>query len=231
MNVKKLRVLVVRFDQRMEVWQTPAFRAAIIEKVGRKHVAFSHHVSDEELLYRYPLIQYKTIQNQPAIVCLGDGVEEIHKFFQKQSWTIEIGEETMDLKIEKLDLNSFTLNVWEKEFTYTIRSWIGLNSNNLKQFNSMTNESDKLSFLERILIGNILSFAKGVEWTVDKPIKVHIRKIDNQRMVPYKENRMLNFDLEFTTNVFLPAFIGLGKGSSRGFGVIKPIRTISYEHS
>lgn len=231
MNSKKLRVLVVRFDAHMKVWQTPAFRAAIIEKVGRQHIAFSNHLNDEELLYKYPLIQYKTISNQPSIVCLGEGVDEIHKFFQKPSWNITIGPDEFELKIKKLDLNSFTMNVWEKDFSYSLFSWIGLNSKNLKQFNELSSELDKLAFLERILIGNILSFAKGISWTVDKPIKLRIRKINNQRLVPYKENRMLTFDLDFTSNIFLPAFIGLGKGASRGFGILKPIRTHANEHA
>jgi len=34
---------------------------------------------------------------------------------------------------------------------------------------------------------------------------------------------MLAFNIEFKTNVFLPNFIGLGKGVSIGFGTIKQI--------
>jgi len=39
----------------------------------------------------------------------------------------------------------------------------------------------------------------------------------------YKEQQMQAFTLVFRTNISLPNFIGLGKGSSVGFGVIKEI--------
>jgi len=32
------------------------------------------------------------------------------------------------------------------------------------------------------------------------------------------------YTLEFSTNVFLPDFIGLGRNVSRGYGLVRPVR-------
>jgi hypothetical protein len=70
------------------------------------------------------------------------------------------------------------------------------------------------------LKANIISFAKGVKWDIDKQISLRIDKIVSEKQVPYKKTRLSGFDIEFRTNVFLPDFVGLGKGVSLGFGTV-----------
>jgi len=46
MNLKTVRTLVVQFDHHLQPYEIAAFRGAIIEKVGREHILFNHHISD-----------------------------------------------------------------------------------------------------------------------------------------------------------------------------------------
>lgn len=101
--MKKLKTLFVQFDNELLAHQIPAFRGAIIEKVGRENLLFHQHKNDTEVLYQYPLIQYKSIGHKPSIFCLGDGADEMHKLFQFKKWDINLSGRPYELKIHRLD--------------------------------------------------------------------------------------------------------------------------------
>jgi len=42
-----------------------------------------------------------------------------------------------------------------------------------------------------------------------------------EKPITFKGGRRQCFDIRFKTNVFLPEYIGLGKGTSKGFGVVR----------
>lgn len=220
MSHKTIRTLVVKFNVPLQPWEVSAFRGAIIEKVGREHLLFNHHISDDKFLYRYPLIQYKSIAKKPGIVCLGDGVEEIHKLFNKSTWEIDLKGKKVNLDIDDMRLSNFTLNLWDKSFSYRLHNWLALSEKNFSRIKSLQTEMDQLEMLEKILIGNILSFAKGIEWDITNPIKVRIHQILRTKNLKYKNTHLLGFDVEFSTNVSLPLHLGLGKGVSHGFGTV-----------
>lgn len=146
--MKKIRTLLVKFDNELEPWEVSAFRGAIVEKVGREHLLFHQHVQDNQYLYRYPLIQYKSISD----------------------------------------------------------------------------EISRMELLEKILIGNLISFAKGIGWDIKREIKVRISKILKTKNLKYKNTHLLAFGIEFSGNFSLPTYLGLGKGVSHGYGVVSPLK-------
>jgi len=219
--MKKIRLLTVTFDTQIKSWEIPAFRGAIISKVGTGGVLFHNHLSDTQLNYRYPLIQYKTIAGKPTIQCLEYGVDEIHKFFENSDWSLRISDRTLDMKIDQLNLNTFTMQVWDKKFRYSIQNWIALNTENFAEYQKLEGIADRMKFLEGKLTANIISFAKGIDWTIDKPIELSITELYDTKPVKLKGQTVLGFNLNFSTNVFLPNYIGLGKSVSLGYGVIK----------
>lgn len=221
MPFKKIRTLHISFDAPLVPSQVAAFRGAIIEKAGREHLLFHNHISDDKFIYRYPLIQYKVIHNKPSIFCLDAGVDEIHHLFQQRSWTINLSGDTIELKVDRLDLKTITLNIWNKSFEYTLNNWQALNETNYKKFQHLTSLKEKIEMLEKILTGNILSFAKGIDWHIDQPIEVAIQDIKSERLKRMKDIKVGALDIDFSCNVFLPNFLGLGKGVSTGFGIVK----------
>jgi hypothetical protein len=227
--LKRIRTLFVSFANDIGALPVTAFRGAVIEKVGRENLLFHHHLSDDTYLYKYPLIQYKKIGRQPGIFCIDAGVDEIHKLFGHRSWTIQLQGQPMDLKVDRLDMKTTNLNVWEKTFHYNLWNWQALNEENWKRYLELESMVEKIGMLEKILTANILSFAKGIDWHIDKPVKLVIKDVKLERNSRMKDIKVRTFELEFKCNVFLPDFMGLGKGVSKGFGTVRKIRNI-YEN-
>jgi hypothetical protein len=222
--LKKIRLLNITFDAEIKPYEIPAFRGAIIDKAGPGNTLFHNHLAGDAFLYKYPLIQYKTIGGKPCIICIEYGVDEIHKFFDNKNWDIKISDRWLEMKISSLNMNQFTMQVWDKKFRYNIKNWIALNQENVKKYEELESLTEKIQFLEKILTGNILSMAKGIEWEVDKPIQLNITEIHDVRPVSLKGKKLHGFNLDFTTNVFLPNHIGLGKSVSVGYGVVRQKR-------
>lgn len=182
---------MIQFDTEIKSYEIPAFRSAIIEKAGREHLSFHNHINDEEVMYGYPVIQYKVIHRQPSMICLDHGVDEIHHFFQNKKWDISISGRTIQLNVSQLKMHQFNLQVWEHSFDYSIINWLALNQDNHKIYAKIVEEEEKKEFLSRILIGNIISFAKGVKWDIDKNISLKIQSIEKESLLKFKNNHLL----------------------------------------
>ncbi len=198
----------------------PAFRGAIIEKVDRSHILFHHHQDDTTVLYQYPLIQYKSIQKSPGIVCLGDGAVELYRLMSQPDLKIKLHDKPMNLVIDSIEMKQHSLKLLLSSKSYRIVNWLALNTKNLERFNACDSPLDKVALLERILKGNILSFAKGIDWHITDNILLNILEVKDQRIIRFKGRPVLAFDLIFEANILLPNFIGLGKSASHGYGMI-----------
>ncbi|GAB2801376.1 hypothetical protein GCM10027275_54360 [Rhabdobacter roseus] len=222
--MKKIRFLRIQFDAEIEAYEIPAFRGAVASKAGLENILFHNHLNDRELLYGYSVIQYKRIGRNPGIVCIDYGVDDIHHLFNNRSLDIKLGERPLSLTVKNLQMHQYTLQVWEKTFQYRLYNWLALSQENYQAYQLIQNDLERITFLEKILIGNILSFAKGVNWQVDKTISLRIDDILKTKLVPYKQQKLMAFDLRFRSNVFLPDYLGLGKGVSLGFGTVSQIK-------
>ena len=222
--MKRLRTLLVNFNNDIPTHLIPAFRASIIEKVGREEVAFHNHLGDTQFVYQYPLIQYKMAYGKPAIVCIDEGVDEIHKLFEQRNWKINLIGETIELKVDRLDLKTTNLNIGNKEFEYQVYRWQALNEKNFREYNNLPSLMERIKMLERILIGNIISFAKGIEWQIEQTISLSITDVSLERLSKMKDISVTTLDVKFSSNCSLPEWIGLGKGVSKGFGVVRRIK-------
>lgn len=226
--MRKIRVLRVIFDEKIKSYEVPALRGAIIAKVGQKHILFHNHEGDN-YRYAYPLIQYKQLYGNAAMVCIGEGVEEIHRFFSSPNWELEISGRTLPMKIKQLEMNDFTLQVWNQTFDYELRDWIALNPHSYQEYRHLTDDSARQNFLAKKLIGNILSFAKGIDWHIDKEISLQITSPIISSNLRVKDVQMMGFSLRFRTNVSLPYGMGLGKSVSLGYGVVSKQSAVSSE--
>ncbi len=228
----QIRMLQISFKTSIRSFELPFFRGAIIDKVGLEHELFHNHKNNADAAapknksfrYDYPLIQYKVKPNgtrlEPMLLLLGDGVDEAIKLFEKSDLNIRLRERTIPLKVSTFDVNLFDLQTGEF-FPYNIFKWQALNSEKYALYNTLDSLAEQIRFLEEQLVKNIMAFAIGIGWKPDKRIEVKILNIMQQKMVQYKNVRVLCFDLSLKANVRLPEFIGLGKGVTRGFGVLR----------
>ena len=223
MTNKQVRILTVVFEPEITGHQVSQFRGAIIDRVGRDCILFHNHLDDNEYNHHYPLIQYKRIYRHASIVCIDKGVDEIYRLFSQPDWKIRIGQEEKELRIKQLKVNKYNMNVWDKFFDYRMFNWLALNNKNYQLFNQTQSLAEKIRILEQILVANILSFAKGIDWRIpeDCKIKVMIKDIVNKKVINFRGGLFSAFDIDFSTNVFLPENISLGKAASHGFGMVR----------
>ncbi|MEZ4687217.1 MAG: hypothetical protein R3B47_14465 [Bacteroidia bacterium] len=104
---RQLRSLKVIFDEQLPANKLPAFRGAVAKRVGRQHTLFHNH-QDGGFRYSYPLVQYTLDQGRPTLFCLGEGVDEVHHYFQKADWSLEVHGRQLNMRIHDLRLRDNT---------------------------------------------------------------------------------------------------------------------------
>jgi hypothetical protein len=217
----KVRYLKIRFANTLMPYEIPCFRSAVIEATSRQSTLFHNHAQEKGFLYRYPLIQYKVTNRKASLVCLGPGTDDIHYLLQNRQLDLRIGERRETFEIEDIQLRYHHVQAWQARFQYALKNWMALNQTNYKQYLQLETEVERLEFLENLLKANLLSFAGGIDWYVEQPLEARITRIKSTRWLRFKGRKVLCFTLNFTTNVSLPDYVGLGKGVSVGFGSVK----------
>jgi hypothetical protein len=216
----KVKYLHIRFGNALMPFDIVNFRKAVTKVSGESSNLFHNHDDVNKVIYRYPLIQYKTFRKCASILTLQEGAEVVHHLFQKGIQNINMGQWNDAPYIQDMVALSYQVAIWNNKRVYQIRNWLAFSSENFKVYQKIPYQSERIEFLEKILLGNVISFAGGINWTVEKEISLKIREIQEERWITYKGVKMLAFSLQFDTNVSMPDFIGLGRGVSVGFGVI-----------
>lgn len=217
--MKTIRVVVVKFVNRISKQEIPLLRGAVIRAAGKTNVLFHNHV-DDKYRYSYPLIQYKQIDNCAAIVGLNEGADAIAQLASSCNLSFELGRRQVDMVVDFVKPTAFNLCTDEQKYKFHIESWLPLNQQNYRLYVQMDSLSDKIKLLETILTANILSFAKGMDIHLEERISCSISGIEESYVSNYKGVDLMTFDLNFVTNVVLSDHVGLGKNVSLGGGVV-----------
>ena len=221
-NLTIIPYLAIRFRNELASYEVPAFRGAVIHKVPASLTLFHNHIKDK-FRYRYPLIQYKRINGKAAIVCVGEGTEDIGNFFANQNLDMEISGRKERFEIDSITANRWLLQLWESDFPYTLRKWLPFNTSNYAAYRQLEGITERAELIEHILTGNMLSMCTGLNTHLESHISYKLLQIKEQKVYDFKGVKMLGLDISFKTNLFMPDYIGLGKGASLGFGMIEQI--------
>jgi hypothetical protein len=218
--MKQSDLMTIKFKEEIKQSEIPLLRGAIIHSMNGESTLFHNHLKENKLRYAYPLIQYKTMQRHAAIVCLNEGTEAIGDFFSVKPKEIHLGERMVRLEIDSIEARKVEIVCRDLMMIYSIKRWMPLNQENYRTYQKLESILEKISFLERMLTANILSFLKGIDIHADSKIEVKILKLHSLHNNTFKGMKMECFDAVFKTNITLPDFIGLGKGASLGFGTL-----------
>lgn len=220
-DTNHIKTFRLNFSNPISFNEIPYLRGAIIKITKKQEILFHNHDKDNTFRYDYPLIQYKRINGNAAIIFIERGTDKIIDFINNNKDIADIGNRKTTLEIEKVDANDTIVQIWESEFTYSIRKYLPLNKINYEKYIQTDDIIEKYQILENVLVGNILSFAKGMGIYFNNKIKVTILQVDEPKVYRFKNIKMMGFDIRFKSNISLPDYIGLGKGVSIGFGMIK----------
>lgn len=218
-----MKMLIVHFKNRLGKQETPYFRGATIAALQENNDVLFHNHTGEKLRYAYPLVQYKTMEGKACIVCVNEGAEAIGKLFASCNLNFMIGRRQETMEVESIQANHYSVEVTDTLFSYRIKDWLPLNQESYAKYKSASGLSEQVALLDRILIGNILSFAKGIGVFFEKEVVCRITHLSAPYTTKHKDTKLLGFNAEFECNVSLPEAIGLGKGSSLGRGIVERI--------
>jgi hypothetical protein len=184
----------------------------------KEHSPLLHnHYEDGTSRYRYPLVQYKVIDEIPVLVGFNEGAELLVSLFLKIK-EIDIEGTIFPVLGKNISQTNIDLSPNGKLNRYEFKTlWMALNQKNYDIYTKL-NEPEKKSFLDKTLQNNILSFYKGLNYYTTERILANVNVIEKQTR--FKDQTMLAFSGDFVTNAMLPDLAGIGKAVSRGFGSI-----------
>ncbi|KJR43125.1 hypothetical protein MCHI_000976 [Candidatus Magnetoovum chiemensis] len=217
MNINILRMSFA-LDTKLTVSDIEKIRG-YIGRTFQDNINTHNHTQNGKVLYRYPNVQYKMIENICLIIGFDDGASAIEDMFHNIE-TINI--KGVIHKIIKKELVRYDaeFSASNKQITYQfILPWLALNETNNDKYQRLGTLKQRKELLENVIIGNIISMSKSVGYTVPIPIKAEIYEFMEVN-TKLKGNEMNGFLGIFSVNFNIPEFLGIGKSASRGFGTL-----------
>lgn len=202
--------------------QVHKMRGFVGELFKEHDLIHNHDIETGKVIYRYPNIQFKVVDNTPVIIALSEkAVRVFGEIFMKLNH--------IDIEGIKIPINEKELSVEEDKFGISeemiqyefVHPWVALNQENYKKYHELESFSQKKEMLSSVLIGNILSMSKYLDYSVKEEIKVEtaLKPVN----INLKTKSLMGFIGGFRTNFEIPDLCGLGKSVSRGYGTVKRI--------
>ena len=199
----------------------PKLRGYIGWKFKEFDKVHNHDAETGKDIYRYPLYQFKLIEGKPAVICVTvEAAMPISEMFMEMT-SIKIDGVDIPIHEKNLLISKTVAGYSEKPIAYRFGSpWIGLNQRNYAEYAKTVSLGEKRSVLNRALVGNILSLAKGLGVWLNKNETIRADTALSEKPVKLKDNAMMGFTGEFEVNFHIPEYLGIGKSVSRGFGTV-----------
>jgi len=180
-----------------------------------------HGHGEKGLIYRHPLIQYKVLGSTPVITGLGPGAYLLKAVPEIDE--IEIHHRKYRVIRNMVASEIVEIGCSESLIEYRfVTPWIGLNEKNHERYLRVRRyASPRKELLERILVGNLLSMAKGLGVMVGGRLTVEAG-LEETGTAEVKDGvRLAAFSGGFRANFHIPNLWGIGKSSSRGYGTVR----------
>lgn len=221
-----VRTLTIIYDVNIDFKQITSFRGAVVAKIGDgADILYHNHYGDKKLRYSYPLIQYKRLRGQAAIVCVNQGADVIGQFLSTNDKILNIVDQEIEFNVAKVVPFRILMQTWKRTFKYALSRWLPLNAKNYRLYQMAETDEERKSLLESVLVGNLLSMLKGLDIHAEDRITVKIEKVDRVYATYNKGIGLLTFDLVFTSNLTIPNNVGIGKNASIGYGIVKELKS------
>jgi uncharacterized protein YbaR (Trm112 family) len=212
-------ILILQTDR--SVTDSPSTLRGFIAKLLPDNPLLHHHLNNPNssagLMYTYPKVQYKIIDGIPIVL----GIEEAKEVVKTISNIdyLNLKGEKYSVVDKKLIEQYTKFGVTEDMFFYKfLTPWLALDEESYRRYKKRNTE-ERQKQLESILIGNIISMAKGLEYVITDKIVAMVNVQEVQTTL--KATPMLGFLGTFSVNFEIPDYWGIGKSVSRGFGTVK----------
>lgn len=211
-------ILILQTDR--SVTDSPSTLRGFIANLLPDNPLLHHHLNNlnkKGLVYTYPKVQYKIIDGLPMILVIEEAKEVVKTISNIDH--LDLKGKKYSVVDKKLIEQDTDFGVSEDMRSYKFLTlWLALDEESYKRYRRR-NEDERKKQLESILIGNIISMAKGLEYVITDKLTATV----NVHEVPtsLKGTPMLGFLGNFSVNFSIPDYWGIGKSVSRGFGTVK----------
>lgn len=118
----------------------------------------------------------------------------------------------------------FQADYGKKQYTYLLFGYTPFRSQAYTSYQQARSLDAKNALLQSHLLFHLSELANRMNWPAREPLS-----LDQLRICKEKRSRLgtilqASFDLQFRTNLFIPEFLGLGRGAQLGLGVVRPLR-------
>ncbi len=182
-----------------------------------------NHLPNGKFSYKFPKIQYRLFDGNPALIAMEEGIDIIKEvFFLTEE--MEIGNRIISLNEKEIISYDVEINQ-QKEFSYYqfISPYMALNQDNYLRYQE-ADKYDKESILKDIIKSNLKTISKGFSYEIPDFDNIIVEANLKPKMVNFKNIKMLCFSGDFKANFLIPDYWGIGKQTARGFGVVKQIK-------
>ena len=184
--------------------------------------ALLHQHTTDKLIYRYPLIQYKMLDDGPLVLGINEGAEILKEIYDKFD-EIKLGDSNYTIMERGVTLKSEEFGCTEAILSYRFAShWLALSQENYARYMGASLE-DRKDLLRRILVGNLLSASKGLGYVAKEHIRLELGRMQDEICL-LKGTKVTGFRGEFMTCFAIPDLMGLGKSVSRGYGTVTRLK-------
>lgn len=218
-----LKLTSLHFDLPLATEEIETFRKLVNRFIGAEDDRFHNHQSGGKFMYRYPVVQYKSLQQKASLLGLGEaGAEALERLKQRAEFR-EACQSFSDERSAFLlsETNTETLFLHSVPVHHNLLdNYIGLNEHNLAKWYERPSLPARSALLETCLVGHILKFCSAIQWLLpSKSLQVELLDFSSHTTRAFG-HPFLAFQAHFRTNITLPPGIGLGNKVSIGFGMV-----------
>lgn len=215
--MKRVNIAIARISFESRYSGPPAahlLRGAIASQFTDQPIFHQH--SQNGLMYRYPMVQYRWAKNAGMIFAFGAGAESLTNVPFLNA-ALRLGDKTYYVTDVQLDFFTHTFSISPRLNRYFFRSpWLPFNQVNYSRYQSLSRTQQQTE-RDRLAVANILSALKGLDIFLTEHLYAGF-VFKQSRICRYKETSLLGFQGTLFTNVDLPSGFGIGKAVSHGFG-------------
>jgi hypothetical protein len=211
----------LRFPRPLSPGEATQLRGFFGRAFGEE-VLLHHHKADGSLRYEYPKVQFKVLDRTAHLIGLSEGAELVTRLWVQVDQA-RVGSEVLPVLEAGLIRRAERLGAAEVPIRFRLRTpWLGLNQENHAKYQAQVSSEARRGLLERALVGNCLSLAKGLGHWVGTTLMADCRGL-RPVQASLKGVPMLGFVGTFLVNFHIPDHAGIGKSVSRGFGTVERV--------
>ena len=120
--------------------------------------------NDTTFIYRYPAVQCKQIQNTLIIIGISQGATLLEQLSHERNEILS-GKNTCTILERDAVIRNEEFGISNTTHTYEfLTPWLALNQQNAKKFYDLKGKPERDTFIHRILIGNLETLAKSLDY-------------------------------------------------------------------